>query len=616
MNHQRSCLAAFLCGAVAMQTEVWAQTDAEVDSVVVTAHRLAAPVDQTAAAVTIIDREEIEARQVRSVEDLLAGVAGISVANSGGAGKLSSFFVRGADADQLLVLVDGVRVGSATAGTTALQNLPVEQIERIEFVRGPRSSLYGSEAIGGVLQIFTRRAGGRAPTLVVGGGSFGARDASAAWSGGDEQAWLGLKASVQQQDGTNACTGSSSLFAGCFTEEPDRDGYEYQALSFQAGWLPRAGTRLETSFWRADSDVEFDGSFANQSDILQQVVGIKLQQQTSERLALSLNLGRAWDRSEDALNGIFASHFETQRDSMLLQADWTLPQAQIFSLGLDHSRDAVRSDTIFVESSRKVTGLFGQYMVSLGSVNIEASLRRDDNQQFGSYTTGGVGLVWTFTSGMALTAQYGSGFKAPTFNELYYPFFGNPNLKPERAQSIEMGLRSTSSRLSQGLSWSVAVFDTQVRDLVGFDSNFLPANIDQARLRGIEANGSARINAWRISSALTLLEPQQDSGTLKGNILPRRVRTAGHLDVSRAWGSSSMGARLVTEGSRFDNAANTRRVAGHTTVELRGDFALAPRWHLQARVTNLLDRRYETVAFYPQPGLGVHVSMRFDAGKN
>jgi vitamin B12 transporter len=585
----------------------------DLDTVVVTANRLSQPLADSLAAVTVWDRDKIESQQARSLEDLLRGVEGISIGNSGGPGKLTSFFVRGADADQLLVLVDGIRIGSATAGTAALQNLPVEQIERIEFVRGPRSSVYGSEAIGGVLQLFTRTGSARAPTLSVSGGSFGTQQIEASAGLGGARTWINGQVSYQRIDGYNACTGSSTLFAGCFTEEPDNDSYEYRALSMSGGFHVGEATQVAASFWRTDGDVDFDGSFTNHSDILQQVAGLKVQRGIGERLALTLSAGRASDKSDDALDGRYMGTFETIRDTATLQADLTLAEKKVLTLGLDYGNDEVRGTTDYDVASRDNRAVFGQYMAGFGTLRLEASLRYDHNEQFGDSTTGGVGIGWRLGNSLDLIAQYGTGFKAPTFNELYYPFFGNPLLKPERSRSVELAVQGHA----QTLQWRISAFDTRVRDLVGFDANFSPANIDRTRLRGLEMRSDLPLGAWQLGTALTLLDPANDSAGLNhGNVLPRRVRVGGHLDIERHFKALTLGARVIAEGARFDDAANTRRVSGHATVDLRGEYRFSNRWRVQAKVANLMDADYETVVFYPQPRRSAFLTIRYNPAGN
>jgi vitamin B12 transporter len=609
---------AALVGLFAVASSVPAMAN-DLSEVIVTANRLPQSQDATLSATTVITREEIVARQARSIEDLLQGVDGIAISNSGGPGKLTSFFVRGADADQLLVLVDGVRMGSATAGTAALQNIPVELIERIEIVRGPRSSLYGADAIGGVLQIFTRRGGGAfRPEVSISGGSFDTRQAFVAMGGGSERAWVQAQAGWQDTDGINACRGSVAPFAGCFTVEPDRDAYKYQSASLRAGGMLTDATSIEANVLRATSRVEYDGSFTNRSRLLQQVVGAGLTHDFGATGGkLSLRAGRAWDRSRDYAEADFQGEFETHRDTASAQWDVTPWAGQVFTLGVDYLNDKVSGTTDYDVDARDNTGVFAQYVGDHGPWRVEASARNDDNEQFGSHTTGSAALGYSFRPGLQLLAQYGTGFRAPTFNELYYPadpFFGpssNPDLDPERSRSLELALRGQV----QAAKWRVSAFQTRVRDLIALDSNFLPANVELARIRGVEASTTIPWQDWRFDAGLTLQDPENRSADAnEGNRLSRRPKLLGHLDVERRLGSFALGARWVKEGSRFDNAANTRRVEGYDLLDLRAEAAINPEWRVQLRAANVLDKRYETIAFYNQPGRAFYLTLRYAGG--
>ncbi|MBN2887466.1 MAG: TonB-dependent receptor plug domain-containing protein, partial [Chromatiaceae bacterium] len=231
------------------------------DPLVVTATRTPQSAAATLASVTLIERETIERQQARSLPDLLRGLPGVTLVENGGPGQSASLLLRGTDSDHLLLLIDGVRVGSATLGGAALQDLPLDAIERIEIVRGPRSSLYGSEAIGGVIQIFTRRGGGALrPRWSLGAGSLDTARLSGGLSGGGERAWFDLGASLEATEGLNACTGRAQPFAGCGVDQPDRDGYRNQSVSARGGL--RLGERavLDAHLLRTFSANDFDGS--------------------------------------------------------------------------------------------------------------------------------------------------------------------------------------------------------------------------------------------------------------------------------------------------------------------------------------------------------------------
>ena len=586
----------------------------ELEEVIITATRTPQAIDDTLAAVTVITRAQIERLQVRSLEELLQGTNGMAVGNNGGPGRLTSFFARGTDADHLLVLVDGVRIGSATAGTAALQNLPIEQVDRIEFVRGPRSSLYGSEAVGGVLQIFTRRGGsGLQPVASVSGGGYGTRQASASLGAGDSRRWFNVQGSWQSIDGFDACRGSSTLFAGCFTEEPDRDGYHYRSVSARAG-VASGGASLEANFLRAASTVEYDGSFANRSEILQQVAGISARQKLGDAVSVSLRVARAWDESDDFLRAgqqdTFQGDFNTTRDSASGQLDYTFAGTQLLSLGVDYLDDKVDSTTPFDVDQRHDTGVFAQYVGSIGAWRAEASLRHDDNQQFGAHRTGSLALGYAFAPAWEVVAQYGTAFRAPTFNELYYPFFGNATLEPERSRSVELALKGHGGPGR----WRVSAFQTRVLDQIAFDSSFLPANIDEARIRGVEAELSLQWGAWQIDSGLTAMDPRnRGDGLDRGNTLPRRARIAGNLQAQWQHDALSAGLRLVAQGHRYDDSANTRDLRAYATLDVQGEYRFAPAWRVQARVANLFDKRYETVSFYNQGGRAAYLTLRYAA---
>jgi vitamin B12 transporter len=592
---------------------------AELNEVIVTANRVPEALDAALAATTVFTREDIDTRQARSLEDLMSGVDGVTVANSGGPGKLSSFFVRGAEADQLLVLVDGVRIGSATAGTAAVQNLPISLIDRVEFVRGPRSSLYGADAIGGVLQVFTRHGGGNwQPDFSVSGGSFDTRQLRAHFGGGDERAWLQVEGSAESTNGFDACRGSSTLFAGCYTEEPDRDGYRYKSASLRAGAQLAAHTTIEANALRATSRVEYDGSFQNNSRLLQQVVGAGLTQDLGTHGSLALRIGRAWDRSADYLDDTFTGRFITHRDNAGLQWDITALTGQTLTLGADLLRDHVDSTTQYTQRSRDNAGIYAQYVADVRRWRIETSVRGDDNEQFGSHVTGAAGIGFNVSSELQLLAQFGTGFKTPTFNDLYYPpdpYFGpasNPDLKPERSRSLEFALRGRV----EAAQWRVSLFDTRIRDLIGLDSNFLPGNIDAARIRGVEASSTLRWRDWNLDTGVTLQDAENRSaGANRGNQLARRPRTAAHLDVERRVGRWSVGARWVGEGHRFDDAAGTQRLGGYGTVDIRAEARVTRDWRVQLRAANVLNKDYETIAWYNQAPRAIYLTLRYAGGQ-
>ena len=601
-----TALTATLPFAVQAQT---ASDDADdLDEVIVTATRTAVTTDATLAAVEVIDRDAIQRSQATSLNELLRGRAGINISNQGGAGKLTSLFLRGAESDHVLVLVDGVRVGSATSGQAAFQDLPVAMIDRIEIVRGPRSSLYGSDAIGGVIQIFTRRDKGPAQfRFHVGAGSNGYREGGLGVGGSSERGWFGIDAGMQSTDGIDACRGAGfPVFAGCFVDgQTDLDGYENHSFSARGGVNIGDSVTLEAHALHASGHNEYDGSFVDNSDIVQQVVGAQLRWKASDRFDLRFNVGSNKDESDNFRGSASNGSFATRRDSASVQADIALADAQLLTLGADWLRDRVDSSTTYDVTGRTNRAVFAQYQSRFGSHDLQLALRNDDNEQFGNETTGTAAWGLSFADAWRVTASYGTAFKAPTFNELYFPGFGNPALRPESSKTIEAGIAWRGERTRVRLD----AFNTDVDDLIAYDASiFLPNNIQHARLRGAELRVDSTVLGWNLGASASWLDAE-DRDT--GNELARRARETARLELDRAFGKFRLGFTGVAEGSRYDNLANTRELGGFATLDVRGEYAFAADWTLQARAANVFDRAYETAAFYNQPGREFFVTLRF-----
>ena len=596
-----------LFGAITLPFASYAAT-ASLDEVVVTATRTAQSVDATLASVSVITRQDIERMQVQSLPDVLRGVAGLTISNNGGPGKATSIFLRGTNSDHVLVLVDGIKIGSATTGTAAFQDIPVAQIERIEIVRGPRASLYGSEAIGGVIQIFTRKGGGiLTPTVSLTAGSYGTYNTNMALSGGGEQGWFSAKLNQQNTQGFNACRGS--LVAGCFTIEPDKDGYHNTSLGLNGGYRFDNGLVAEAQVLRAKSRNKFDGTFVNEGEGVQQVMGGSLKFSPTQLWNMTLRAGSSQDNSNNLKNGLFKTRFNTQRDSLTWQNDFVVTDSQLLTAGLDYLSDRVDSTTVYTKSTRSNNAVFGQYQGSFGAHSLQLSARRDVNQQFGGHNTGGVGYGYEVSDTTRLTASYGTAFKAPTFNQLYYPGFGSAVLLPELSRSLEMGV---SGRGSLG-KWSVNAYQTDITDLIGYDALFNPVNINTARLTGLEGQFNMHLAECDINTTLTLQDPRQTSGANAGKLLNRRATEMMRVEVAHDFGAYRLASSLYAEGRRFDDLANssTKRLSGYGLLDLRAEYHLASDWLVQGRIDNLLDKQYETALFFNQPRRGVYFTLNY-----
>jgi vitamin B12 transporter len=569
------------------------------DTVVVTANRYAVPADRVLASVTVLDRAAIEASQARDMIDLLARQAGVDIARTGGPGQASTVFLRGGNSGHALVLVDGIRVNAATSGVLDFAHLPLEQVERIEIVRGPRAALWGSDAIGGVIQVFTRdpakaffeaHAGSYLRGGLSGGGGFGDGDSS-----------IGLAAGVESLRGFSATT------PGAFGYDPDPDGYDNRNLSLRGH--TRVGSQLlEASGLVTDADVDFD---QGRTAALNRVFGARLSGPLAgARWSHALVVGHS---SEDLATPAFASRFGSARDSL----DWihslALDARNDLNIGLNWSRETGYSDEGFqgFEEARRNAAVFASWRGHFGAHLLELSARRDDNSQFDGATTANAGWGWAFAPGWRLRASWGQGFRAPNFNELYYPgffgqFAGNPALRPERSTSGELGL---AWRASSAATLGVSLYRTRVHDLIAFEGvDFSATNIGRAAVDGAELDARWVRGALALSANATW----QHARDLDGDApLLRRARRKANASADWHFGNdATVGVDLTAVSARPDFSGP---LAGYGRVDLRASAPLAGAWRLEARLENIGDRDYRLVDGYATAGRSGTLALRWGA---
>ena len=571
------------------------------EAVIVTATRTARTADETLASVSVITRADIERAQAKSVAELLAGEAGIDTTVSGGYGKSTNVFLRGTNSDHTLVLVDGIKIGSATLGTAAWQHLPLDQIERIEIVRGPRSSLYGSEAIGGVIQIFTRRPTEKFQSQAEAGyGTYDTRKLSAGISGTDGDTSYNLTAGHFNTEGIDAKTASAG-------NEGDRDGYRNESYSARLTHRLAGGAEIELHTLHAQGHTEFDGTTENQTAFLQDVVGARLNFAPMNNWNVKLQAGTSRDYSDSFKNGTFRSTFNTLRHTTSWQNDVTLAKDQLLTLGVDYQDDRVGSTTAYARTERNNTGVFLQHQGKFDDHDVLVGLRQDDNEQFGVNNTGN--LAWGYALSPRLRARlsHGTAFKAPTFNQLFFPGFGNPNLRPEKSKTHEAGLRG---RQDWG-KWNVSAFQTNVDNLIAtvtVGGVSTAQNVDKARIKGLETEASTQFAGWETRAALTFLDPRN---TITDKVLTRRARRNLKLTTERTDGKWRYGANLLAQDHRYDNASNTTRVGGYGIVNFQAQYDVSKQWLVRANLDNAFDKTYETISTFKSPGRTLFVSLGY-----
>ncbi len=613
------CLSAdVIAPANAQQADESEETTRVVDDVVVTASRIAETADETLAPVSVITRDDIETRQIRSVPEALRSVPGLSLTNNGGQGKATSVFLRGTESDHVLVLINGVKVGSATLGTFNFESLSIDNVERIEVVRGPRSQLYGSEALGGIIQIFTRR-----PTDDVrvnasaGYGSDETKEAFGGFSGRTAGIGYAFDASYLETDGFNACgDGKSVPSGGCFANEPDDDGFRRTSIDGRLDYTFANGVAIDLTGLYADSDNDFDGSFVNESEAENYVLGGQVRFSPVDVWDVTASAGHTVDDSDNFLNGTFRSRFKTERNSLSLQNDLFLADGHVTTLGGDYQLDEVSGTTDYDEDRRDNYAAFVQHRVDFGRHSIQASGRVDENEQFGGFLTGGVSYGLRIVDGLRMTLAYGTAFKAPTFNELFFPGFGNSDLDPEESQSAEIGLTARVGEMNLGAN----LFRTEIDDLISFDAaTSAPANVDEAEITGLELYGSGTIEGFIVLASATFLDPVNESdGSNNGNLLPRRAEQFYQLsidhnvgDLGLGLGELSLGGDVRYESERFDDLANSTELDAYTTVDLRARYDVTENWGLDLKLVNIFDEDYETARFFNQQGRAGFLRLTF-----
>lgn len=577
-----------------------------VEPIVVTATRTAQTVDDSLAAVTVLTRADIETSQARSIDELLAGLPGVQVANAGGYGKATSVYLRGTNSDHTLVLIDGMRIGSATMGSVAFQDIPLESIERIEIVRGPRSSLYGADAIGGVIHIFTRGGTG-APRLRadVGAGSHDTYRVAAGLGGSHGNTRYDLDLSRFSSAGFNAQN----------DKHPDRDGYERNAASARVEHRFTPDHSLGFNALVSAGYNEYDGSNKDRlytADTRQQALTAHWRVAPTELWHSTVMVGESKDESWNYTDGTASGTFRTRRLHASWQNDVQASDTLLLTLGADQLADTVRTSTAYDRTRRTTTGLFTQGQWRQGDHDWLFGLRHDDNDAYGRHVTGNLAWGYRLTDGTRLSAGYGSAFKAPTFNDLYYqdPWGskGNPDLKPEKSSSAEIGIRNKSA---VGY-WELRVYRTHIENLIQWTEiapwTWQPNNVGRARIDGIEVALGGTVGEWMLALTLDLTDARNsDTETL----LINRARESARLDLSRPFGRLHTAVTWLAVGPRYANAANTQEIAGYGLINTAVRYDAAKDWHIEARIDNLFDQPYQQVRGYNTAGRTLFVNLSY-----
>ncbi len=586
MNKLQFSIAALLTGS----STIIQAADGALSPVIVTATRTAQSVDDTLAAVTVITRDEIETSQASSVMELIQGrTVGLDISRNGGPGSTTSVFLRGSESDHTLVLIDGVRVASVTTGSFNWASIPAAQIERIEIVRGPNSTLYGSDAIGGVIQIFTRK--GQDTHLSVGGGSYNTKKATVGNGGSLGSGSYSITLNHQQSGGFSSKNPDASSY------EADADGYRNDSIS--AGLSLPLGTTTTASLnlFHARTRNEYDNSAPDAyADSRNSSANAALDWQTSDSWSQRFVVNASEDFSESFDS--WPSQITTRRSGVSWQNDISPSDASLLTLGAELQRDKGENQDNFKEEIDN-HALFAQYQWNGEQFDALIGLRSDEHSSYGSHSTGRLTLGSRIGSGR-LFASHATAFKAPTFNELYYPFYGDPEIKPEESSSSELGYRLGGFQAS--------VFRTRITNLIQSDPiTWLVVNVGKAKLEGAELEYSLPLGSWQLNSGVTL-QKAEDEAT--GDKLLRRAEKKLFFTANGPVSANgNIGIEASYTGPRMDRG--DMELLSYTLLNLTGEYRFTKEWSLSGRIENLLDEEYMLANGYNTPGASAYANLNF-----
>ncbi|MEP7103059.1 MAG: TonB-dependent receptor [Burkholderiales bacterium] len=603
-----------------MAAPTFAQT--QLTPIVVTGSREPQPLDRVTADVVVIDAQTIRSSTADSIEDLLRREAGVQVSRTGGPGQNASVFIRGAGASNTVVLIDGVRVGSATLGQVEFESISLSQIDHIEVLRGPGSSLYGADAVGGVIQIFTKRGEGD-PRFTANGaiGGYRSRQGGAGVSGAS--GGFDYAASLARE----SSRGVSALKPGdqFGNYNPDDDGFKRDTAQFKLGFAPAAGHRIGVNLVESRLNAQYDASEYAPPTYAQDASPDFRNKLKSDVISLDYRgvITPAWtttaqlSHNDDDLKsgGNTIDRFRTRRDQLTWQNAWQPNAENQLVLAYEHLNEKAESASFLSDEKRSNNAFILGYTGQFGAQVVQADLRRDQNSVYGGETTGRLGWSMEVAKGLRVRALAGTTFRAPSFNELFYPGFGVSTITPERGRSVELGLnwRAGDSEAS------ATVYQNRVRDMIAYesDSSFCPAdpsyssgcaaNIGRARLQGATFSGSQGFGALRVSGTVDFLDAK-DLDT--GKRLSRRAAHQESLAADYGLGAWTFGGALLAVGARPDGAVT---LGSYATLDLRARWRFAPQWQLEAKLLNATDRQYEPARDYQPLGRQAWIGVRYDS---
>jgi vitamin B12 transporter len=576
---------------------------------VVTANNFEQQLKDVLAPIEVVDKTQIDAIQAKSLSEVLQRLPGVQVANAGGVGHNSELYIRGRSTKNTLVLINGVRIGSATLGFANLSAIPLDGVERIEVIRGARAAVYGSDAVSGVVNIITSNRNNDTSRVKLGAGSYGSYNLGATLSlGRNENSWLNMTATHQQSNGYNIQPTSTNPV------DADDDGYVSQYLIVDMGNRLTDEWLLKANGYYQKHNLEFDNPWQGVDQSDSDLYNLSVAGEYSKGLFDSkVSLSTNQDKAKSYGQGVPESTISTNRVAANWNNNVKLNESINILAGLDWYQDKVdNTSTTMTETTRDNGAAFIGSTFTGEQVSLEGNVRADNNSAYGNYTTYQLGAGYQVTERVKLVAMHGTAFKAPTFNELYWPlqcggwgcYSGNPNLVPEESKTSEVAIEGSYSYAS----FRVAAHQSDVDKMIA-SNGLTQVNIDKAKIEGVEL-------LTRFNTGVLFHEVSYDyldaRDKTTGNFLARRAQHSAKWNASYSYAEWQFNLSYLYQGKRFDDLANTKELDPYSLVDIAGSYFFGNGLVLGAKVGNVFDAKYETAKGYKTPERNYYVNASYE----
>jgi len=616
---------------------VFADNELKTSDVFVTATRTPISKNNVIADVTTISSEDIERAGSSSLPELLQRQPGIEISNLGGPGKVSTIGIRGTSSTHSIVLVDGIRLSAATTGFSAIEHIPLSQIEKIEIVRGPASSLYGQDAIGGVIQIFTKKGvDGFKPYVDIGYGSYNTSNFKSGVRAGNNQTTYAINFAAMNSDGFSAFVPNPANAAN--SKNLDKDGYKNYSLSSSLSHKINQDYEIDLQYFLSNGKNQFDNRFANfspsfhgnyRNEIKLETYAMNIKGQINKAWQSSIKLSQSTDKYLDLqkLNNFtfeddanLKDLYKTTQDQLSWQNNVALPRGSI-TLLYDFLKQRIKTTDVYEKTQRTNHGVMVGYSLIEDKHNFQSNFRKDFNSVYEDAVTGNIGYAYSIDPNWTIASSYGTAFVSPSFNFLYSLAdsfaLGNPNLKPEKSKNIEGSIRYKDDSGSMSLT----MFQNKIDDFIIYTapaeagSRTSTQNLNKAEIQGLTISGDQFFGHFQIKGSATGQSAKNED---TDKYLPRRASLIGNINLNYYIGNWNIGVEETFSGKRFDDKENIVNLSGYALTNIVTDYKINDKLKLNLRLNNVFDKDYSLAAEgrsgfkYQTPGRSLFANLRYD----